>query len=112
LKLVGERSFELQPGEDHHDVAAAVAAIACARAAQVGRGPTAGDVTIAMAILGLDGEVPPDAGLLDKRSGWIANVGHDAAKLGSIVADVPADILAMEPAAVADKIASGWVFRG
>ena len=112
LKLVGERSFKLRPGEHHHDVAAAVAAIACARAAQVGRGPTADDVSIGMAVLGLDRAVPVDSAILDQRAGWVANVGHDAAKLSGIVADVPADILAMAPAAVAEKIASGWVFRG
>jgi hypothetical protein len=112
LKLAAERDVALQPGEHHHDIAAAVAAIACARAANVGRGPTADDVTIAMAILGLDPTVPVDAGLLERRAGWVANVGHDAAKLASIVADVPADMLEMTPAAVAEKIVSGWVFRG
>jgi len=112
LKLAGERSFALQPGEHHHDVAAAVAAIACARAADVGRAPTADDVSIAMAILGLDPAIPAGAGLLKKRAGWVAGVGHDAAKLGSIVADIPEDILAMEPVDVAKKITSGWIFRG
>lgn len=112
LKLVGDRSLDLRPGEHHHDAAAAVAAIACARAARVGRAPTADDVSIGLSILGLNGEVPVGDGLLERRAGWIANVGHNAAKLASIVADVPEEILAMEPAAVAEKIASGWVFRG
>ncbi len=112
LKLAGERDFKLQPGEHHHDMAAAVAAIACARAARVGRAPTADDVTVAMTILGLDSTGPIDDGLLEQRAGWVANVGHDAAKLGSMVADVPADVLEMSPAAVAEKIAAGWVFRG
>ena len=112
LKLVAERELALQPGEHHHDVAAAVAAIACARAGAIGRGPTVDDVSVAMAVLGLDPAVPVAEGLLEKRSGWVANAGHDVAKIGALVADVPADILAMTPAAVAEKIASGWVFRG
>jgi len=112
LKLAGERSFALQPGEHHHDVVAAIAAIACARAAKVGRAPTADDVSIAMTILGLDPAVPAGAGLLENRPAWIANVGHDSAKLGGIVADIPEDILAMEPGRVAEKMASGWEFRG
>lgn len=112
LKLVNERSLDLRPGEHHHDAAAAVAAIASARAARVGRAPTADDVSIGMTILGLNEEVPVDEGLLENRPGWIANVGHNAAKLASIVADVPEEILAMEPAAVVEKIKSGWVFRG
>ena len=62
LKLAGERSFALHPGEHHHDVVAAGAAIACARAAKVGRAPTADDVSIAMTILGLDPAVPASAG--------------------------------------------------
>lgn len=112
LKLVAERDLELQPGEHHHDVAAAVAAIACARAAAVGRGPTADDISVGMVILGLDPAVAISDGLLEKRSGWVANAGHDAAKIAGIVADIPEKILELTPAAVAEKIASGWVFRG
>ena len=112
LKLAAERTLKLEPGEHHHDVAAALAAIACARAGAIGRGPTGEDVSVAMAILGLDPAVQVSDGLVEKRAGWVANVGHDAAKLGGLVADVPADILAMAPAAVAEKISSGWVFRG
>ena len=112
LKLVAERNLRLQPGERHHDAASAVAAIACVRAARVGRAPTADDVSVGMTILGLDSVIPVTAELVTKRPGWIANVGHDAAKLSGIVADIPADILALTPAAVAEKAASGWVFRG
>jgi hypothetical protein len=65
-----------------------------------------------MTILGLDSALPVASELLAKRPGWIANAGHDAAKLSGIVADIPADILALPPVAVAEKTASGWVFRG
>lgn len=112
LKLVGERSLNLLPGEHHHDAAAAVAAIASARAAKVGRAPVKDDVTVGMVVLGLDGEAPVDADLLAGRPGWIANVGHNASKLRAIVADVPEDILAVTPAEVRSRVAGGWVFRG
>ena len=112
LKLVGEREFNLLPGEHHHDAAAAVAAIASARAAKVGRAPIADDVTVGLIVLGLDGEAPVDAELLAARPGWIANVGHNAAKLRGIIADVSEDVLRLTPTELSAKAANGWVFRG
>lgn len=112
LKLVGERQFDLQPGEHHHDAAAAVAAIASARASRAGRAPVRDDVTVGLVILGFDSDAPVDAGLLAGRPGWIANVGHSAAKLRGIVADVPDDILMLTPAGVRSRVAGGWIFRG
>jgi len=111
LKLVAEHDLDLLPGEHHHDVAAALAAIATSRAAKAGRAPVADDVTVAMIILGLDTTAPVDAGLLAARPGWIANVGHNDAKLRRIVADVPIDVLALTPVEVAAKVGSGWAFR-
>jgi len=112
LKLVREREFNLLPGEHRHDAATAVAAIASARAAKVGRAPIADDVAVGMIVLGLDGETPVDAELLAARPGWIANVGHNASKLRSIVADIPEDLLRMTPAELSSRAANGWVFRG
>ncbi len=112
LKLVAQRELKLQPGEHHHDAAAAVAAIATARAARLGRAPIAADVAVAAVILGMDPAVPADEKLLGNRPGWIANVGHDAPKLRSIVADVPAEILSLEPQTVVERVLSGWVYRG
>jgi hypothetical protein len=112
LKLVGEREFNLLPGEHHHDAAVAVAALASARAARVGRAPIADDVSVGMIVLGFDGEAPVDAGLPAARPGWIANVGHSAAKLRGIVADVPEDVLQLTPSELRSRVAAGWVFRG
>ena len=112
LKLVAEREFNLLPGEHHHDATAAVAAIAAARAAKVGRGPVRVDVTVGLIVLGLDGDAPVDADLLAARPGWIANVGHNGSKLRSIVADVAEDILLLTPEALRSQVGGGWVFRG
>lgn len=111
LKLVAERDLNLLPGEHHHDAAAAVAAIASARAAHVGRAPIADDVTVGLIILGLDGGAAVDSGILAHRPGWIGNVGHDAAKLRSIVADVPPEVLGLAPIALRDHVGAGWVYR-
>ena len=112
LRLVGEREFKLLPGEHHHDAATAVAAIASARAAKLGRAPIADDVTVGLIVLGLDSEAPVDAEILAERPGWIANVGHSASKLRGIVADVPEDLLMLPPAELRAKVVGGWVFRG
>jgi len=111
LKLVGEHELALLPGEHHHDVATAVAAIASARAARGGRAPIADDVAVGMIVLGLDAEAAVDAGVLSNRPTWVANVGHDAAKLRKLVADVPEELLDSTPASLRAHVGSGWVFR-
>jgi len=111
LKLVGEQEFELLPGEHHHDAAAAVAAIATARAAREGRAPIADDVTVGLIVLGFDSNGAGGVPKPSTRPGWIANVGHDAAKLRQIVADVPAAILELKPEELRQKVADGWTYR-
>ncbi len=111
LKLVGEHQLALLPGEHHHDVAAAVAAIASARAARLGRAPIADDVAVGMIVLGLDAAAAVDAGVLSNRPRWLANVGHDAAKLRKLVADVPQQLLEATPDALRTHVSSGWIFR-
>lgn len=110
LTLVAQRQLKLMPGEHHHDVAAALAAIATARAGAVGRGPIADDVTVAMIVLGLDSNETPDI-VKERRPGWVANAGHDATKVRALVADVPAELLALAPAELRERVAAGWVYR-
>ena len=111
LKLVAEHELSLLPGEHHHDVATAVAAIASARAARVGRAPIADDVAVGMIVLGLDAAAAGDAGVLSNRPSWVANVGHDAAKLRQLVADVPPELVGGTPEALRTAVAEGWVYR-
>lgn len=111
LKLVGERDLELQPGEHRHDLEVAIAAIASARAATLGRAPIADDVTVGMIVLGLDAETEVEPSILAERPQWIANVGHDSGKLRRIVADVPIGALRRSPAALRQYVATGWVYR-
>lgn len=111
LRLATEYELNLLPGEHKHDLEVAVAAIASARAAGFGRAPIADDVAVAMIVLGLDREAAVDPGVLSNRPRWVANAGHDAGKLRGIVADVPADLLALTPAQLRARVADGWVYR-
>jgi hypothetical protein len=111
LKLVAERELHLLPGEHHHDAAVAVAAVATARAARVGRAPIADDISVGLIVLGFDPDSNVDLVTADARPGWIANVGHNAAKLRRLVADVPDDIVAATPDEVRRRVADGWAYR-
>lgn len=110
LKLAAELDLNLLPGEHHHDAVAGVAAIASARAAAFGRAPIADDVVVGAIVLGFGSEEPTQAAL-EKRPSWLANLGHDAAKLRAIVTDVPRDVLMATPDEVAARVSSGWVYR-
>ena len=111
LKLVGEHELELLPGEHHHDAAVAVAAIATARAARLGRAPIADDISVGLIVLGFDAGAAVDEAIASARPGWIANVGHNAAKLREIVADIPGDVLPLAPSDLRARIAAGWAYR-
>lgn len=111
LRLVAERDLQTLPGEHHHDLEVAVAAIASARAATLGRAPIADDVTVGMIVLGLDPDTPVEPSILGNRPQWVANVGHDAGKLRGIVADIPIGALRRSPAALRQYVATGWVYR-
>ena len=107
LKLVRELEFELAPGEHRHDVEIAVAAIAKARAARRGRAPIAQDIAVGSLVLG----AVPGAPAPQHRAAWVANVGHNAARLRQLVADVPSEVLEETPDAVQERIRLGWAFR-
>lgn len=111
LKLASSQELKLLPGEHRHDAEVAVAAVASARAGLDGRAPVADDVAVGMIVLGLDGAAHVDSSILAGRPSWIANVGHDAAKLRSLVADVPGDVLTMNPDELREHIAEGWIYR-
>ncbi len=96
LRLVTERHPELAPGEDLHNVEAALMALATARASHYGRAPIMRDVDVAMTILGYVADGIP-VSLIDElkrdRAQWLANLGHDAAKARALVTAVPIENL-------------------
>jgi hypothetical protein len=77
--LLAERVLEgrlsLEPEEDHHDVLAALAELAGARAARFGRAPVAADLEWAAALLGYRGAAPAE--LVAWRRRMVQGAGHE-----------------------------------
>jgi hypothetical protein len=110
LTLAVGRTLELAPGEHRHNVDAAVAALAGARASHLGRAPTPQDVDVAVLLLGLD-----PAGIDDELVAWLAsqrhrrlaNLGHDAARRRALVAATPIEVLEAGPDEIRARMAAG-----
>lgn len=111
LKLLSGREYQLAEGERHADTAAAVAALAAARASHFGRAPVVVDVRVAELLLGLDTRGIPEATILAleaDRPGWVTGLSRHPHEAGELVAAVPRDILALGPDAVrARMVAEG-----
>jgi len=108
LRLVASREWTLEPGEDRHDVEAALGALMSARASRFGRAPTAVDAQVAELLLGLrsdGGEAP--SGPAGARVRMVPGIAHDAAARRSLVASVDPDLLTADPATVRREVASG-----
>ena len=110
LRLIADRHLPTVPGESHHNAEAAVAAVAAARASHFGRAPIGQDIDAAALLLGYDRDGVSDE-LADEieaaRPGWVANLGHDAAKARALVASVPLDVLVLHPDDIRTRLAAG-----
>lgn len=110
LKLIGGREYSLASEEGRSDVDAVVAAVAVARASLFGRAPTAGDIDVALLMLGLNPSGLPDAfveGIASDRPGWVAGAAHNPAKSQRVVAAIAAEDLVSDVAALRDRMAGG-----
>ena len=110
LRLVRSRDLALGPAEHPHNAEAAVAAIAGARAAHLGRAPMIEDIEVASLVLGYDTEgVPADLidDLVASRAGLIANISHSARKGTALIALVPIDVLTASPMELQARMAAG-----
>ena len=110
LRLLADRHLETVPGETLHNAKAAVAAVAAARASHVGRAPIRQDIDVAALLLGYDRDgVAQDivSDLDAARPGWIANLGHDAAKERALVASIPLAVLSLHPDEIRTRLAGG-----
>lgn len=87
LRLIRQRGLELEPGI-RRDVEAAILAVVSARASALGRAPVAGDIDVAMDLLGLD-----DPAAVSRFAG----IAHDNSRLRGLVEAVPRETL-MAPA--------------
>ena len=110
LRLLAERDLNLEPGEHRHNVEAALAAVATARASHHGRAPIGEDVDVALVVFGYDVRELPDelvTGLVEDRIAWFANLAHDAAARRAVVASVRPEVFDATPAAVRARMATG-----
>lgn len=97
LRLVSDLDLALGAHEDRHDVAAALAAVAMARASLFGRAPTAEDVAMARLVFGFDGDgipAPLLEGLQRDRLHWFANLAHRPGAAADLAGRVPDEVLA------------------
>jgi hypothetical protein len=101
LVILARRDLQLLPGEDRHDVEAALAALMYARASRFGRAPVPRDAEVAEALLGFGSD---DAGW---RRRWTANAGHDGDQRRALVAAVDPSVWEASPDEVKSRIAGG-----
>ena len=109
-RLVRGRTLVTAPGENAHNARAAVAALAAARAAALGRAPVRGDVDIAILLLGYDATAAPAdvlATLAQRRAGYLAGISHSARKAAALVDAVDADLLVADVVTVRSTVAAG-----
>jgi len=108
-RLIADRQREIPQGERRADAAAVLAALASARAAQNGRGPTGEDVDVAEVLLGYDPSLPEHvaAELAAARPSWVAGAAHDTSRAQRVVASVPSETLGSDPAALRRRLAAG-----
>ena len=99
--ILSRRELELLPGEDRHDVEAALAALMSARASRFGRAPVPKDAEVAEALLGMGSD---DASW---RRKWTANAGHDTDLRRALVAAVDASVWSASLEEVKSRIAGG-----
>jgi hypothetical protein len=110
LRLLESREWALQPGEDRHDVEAAVAALMSARASRFGRAPVASDAEVAEVVLGVRSEDLDDetaAALTQRRARLLPGIAHRAAALRALVASLDLDVLVADPSEVRAMLAAG-----
>lgn len=104
LRLLAERDLPTGPGESHHSLEVALAALMGARASHFGRAPVVGDAEAAEAILGVGST---DEAFLVRRRAAVAGIGHDKAKERALVAAVDHEMLISEPADLRRRAAAG-----
>lgn len=109
-KLAGLFDDQLKLGAvGHDDAVAGCVALANKRSSLFGRAPVVHDLTIAFTVFGFFDE-NPEAELVELRDGLFAEVrsSHHYTERRHLVDLVSDEILALQPAAVADNYARDW----
>lgn len=109
LTLVRARDLALAVGEHRANVDVALAAVASARSALFGRGPTGRDVDVAVVLLGFDPGTPESLRnqLAAKRKDRFAAAGHHPTKLHSFVSSLDAEVLRLTADEARSRMAQG-----
>ena len=112
LTLISGRDIPIPDDEHRADAVAVLAALASARAAHYGRGPTGSDVVVSEILLGYDPALPDDvaADLAEGRRRWVAGSAHHGARARRVVAAVRVDVLAADPDEIRRRLAGGERF--
>jgi hypothetical protein len=107
--LVAEELFsdrlELSPGITKKDALHGCSAVACARAARLGRAPIGKDVELALVLFGFLGGAPSD--LVEWRGPLFQGVSHDYQCQRKIVDSVAPDTFRLTPDQVRERV-SDW----
>jgi hypothetical protein len=110
LRLLRELTDRWVLGDGEHlaDVEAGCASVAMKRASLFGRAPVVHDLTVAMSVWGFDRPAPAE--LVALRGPVFANIAHlhHAGGRRRVAELVPAEVLRMTPAQVADRAAADW----
>jgi hypothetical protein len=97
--LVAEELFseqlQLSPGVGAEDALRGCSAVACARAARIGRAPTGKDVEFALVLFGFLDDAPAD--LIEWRTPLFQAAAHDYLAQRQIVDSVPTETLRLAP---------------
>jgi hypothetical protein len=101
-----EDRVQLAAGELLDDAKAGCVAIALRRAAVFGRAPVMTDLEMAFTLAGYLGAAPSD--LLAWRKTAFAGLAHDGWAEVVLASGIPESTLRLTPAAVGEKLASGW----
>jgi hypothetical protein len=113
LKLAGQAAFELEPGEDRHNVESVLVLIMSARASLFGKAPSTDDLSFALLLVGLGSEDPvPEAGitaLAANRKYWAPRVSHGSAAARRLVSKLSPELLRMSVSDLRHRLALGEV---
>jgi hypothetical protein len=113
LKLAAEADYQLDPGEDRHNVDSVLVLIMSARASLFGKAPSADDRSFALLMIGLGSEDPvPEAGiaaLTANRKYWAPRVSHGSAAARRLVSKLSPELLRLSVPDLRHQLALGEV---
>lgn len=98
-----EKRLSLSAGVTPADALHGCAAVACARAARLGRAPVGKDVEMALVLFGFLGDAPED--LIAWRTPMFQAAGHDCYSQRRIVDSVAEEALMLTPDQVRERLA-------